>query len=199
MAERPWKRTRFYVHGIQRKYLLLSLVPLIISSFLIIFFLFIPLDLIVLFRESPAERDAALDQLRALGVRVWPAIFLAMVISAILSLFVTHRFAGPIYRFQETVRRMADGDFSVKVTLRRGDDLRELEGLMNQVLTNVGSTVTALREREEALTGKLETLLNMLKGGQMSQGELLNALGEIVEHQKGTREILAKFQTGEGR
>ncbi|MBI3988657.1 MAG: methyl-accepting chemotaxis protein [candidate division NC10 bacterium] len=198
MAERPWKRRRFYVHGIQRKYLLLSLVPLIISSFLIIFLLFIPLDLMVLFRGSPAERDAALDQVRALGVRVWPAIFLAMVISAILSIFVTHKFAGPIYRFEETVRRMADGDFSVKVTLREGDDLRELEGLMNQVLTNVGATIAALREREGALAGKLEALLKMVKGGQVGQEELLAALDEIVGQQKGTREILARFQTRVG-
>jgi len=63
MAERPWKRTRFYVHGIQRKYLLLSLVPLIISSFLIIFLLFIVIGYLAI--NAGAEGATVFQRVKA--------------------------------------------------------------------------------------------------------------------------------------
>jgi len=194
MAERLWRRKRFYVHPIQRKYFLLSLIPLILCSFLILFFLFLPLDLLVLSEASPAERAALIGQLRVLGVRIWPAIFLSMLISAILSLFVTHKFAGPLYRFEETARRMAAGDFSFRVKLRGGDDLRELETLLNQVLSNFSSSIVAIREKEVEAREKLEALVAKLKD-EGERGELLADLEELLTRHQEIQEALDQFQS----
>ncbi|MEE9538487.1 MAG: hypothetical protein V3W10_04055, partial [candidate division NC10 bacterium] len=107
----PSRRRRFYVHGIQKKYVYLSLVPLIISSLLIIAFLFVPLDVLLYSSASATVKQTVAQDLQALGIRIWPAIFVAMVVSAFLSVFITvfftHRFAGPLYRFQQVVDRMA--------------------------------------------------------------------------------------------
>jgi len=73
MDRQPVRRRRFYVHGIQRKYIFLSLVPLIISAFLIVVFLFIPLDVLLYSSAAPAAKTAIVQDLRALGFRIWPA------------------------------------------------------------------------------------------------------------------------------
>lgn len=198
MAERPWRRKRFYIHPIQRKYFLLSLVPLIFYSFLILFFLFLPLDLLFFSEASSTQKAAVLWQLRALGVRVWPAVFLSMLLSAILSIFVTHKFAGPLYRFQETLRRMAEGDFAQRVKLRKGDELRELEEILNQFLANVGSAIADLREKEAAVQEKLDALIAKLKAGEAGRAELLADLEELRARQQEAREILGRFRVPGG-
>lgn len=194
MAERPWRRKRFYIHPIQRKYFLLSLVPLIFYSFLILFFLFLPLDLLFFSEASSTQKAAVLWQLRALGVRVWPAVLLSMLLSAVLSIFVTHKFAGPLYRFEEMLRRMAEGDFVQRVKLRKGDELRELEEILNRFLSHLSSAIADLREREAAVQEKLDALLVKLKAGEVGKAELLADLEKLRARQQEALEVLGWFR-----
>ena len=157
------RRRRFFVHGIQRKYIFLSLVPLIISSFLIIVFLFVPLDVLLYSSASPAAREAIVQDLRALGFRIWPAIFLAMLVSTFLSVFVTHRFAGPLYRFHQVVDQIAAGDLSTGFKLRKGDDLVELETALNRAIESLAETVQEAQRPLKDLTLGLEALLDGAK------------------------------------
>jgi len=176
------RRRRFYVHGIQRKYIFLSLVPLIISSFLIIVFLFVPLDVLLYSSASPAAREAIVQDLRALGFRIWPAIFLAMLVSTFLSVFVTHRFAGPLYRFHQVVDQIAAGDLSTGFKLRKGDDLVELETALNRAIESLAETIQEAQRPLNDLTLGLEALLDGAKqqpGNPHNQD--LNALLERAQ------------------
>lgn len=172
MGKQPDRRRRFFIHSIQRKYFFLSLVPLIICSFLIIFFIFIPLDLLFFSTGSPEGREIIVRQLRAVGIRVWPAIFLAMLVSGLLSFFVTHRFAGPLYRFQQVAERIATGDLSIRVKLRKGDDLPELEGAMNRALTFLDESVQETQRLQKDLMGRLEALNQHGREGPLRREEL---------------------------
>jgi len=163
------RRRRFYVHGIQRKYIFLSLVPLIMSSFLIIVFLFVPLDVLLYSSASPAAREAIVQDLRALGFRIWPAIFLAMLVSAFLSVFVTHRFAGPLYRFHQVVDQIAAGDLSTGFKLRKGDDLVELETALNRAIESLAVTIQEAQRPLDDLTVRLETLSKQGRGSPLEQ------------------------------
>lgn len=163
------RRRRFYVHGIQRKYIFLSLVPLIMSSFLIIVFLFVPLDVLLYSSASPAAKEAIVQDLRALGFRIWPAIFLAMLVSAFLSVFVTHRFAGPLYRFHQVVEQIAAGDLSRGFKLRKGDDLVELETALNRAIESLAVTIQEAHRPLDDLTVRLETLSKQGRGGPLEQ------------------------------
>jgi methyl-accepting chemotaxis protein len=163
------RRRRFLVHGIQRKYIFLSLVPLLISSFLIIVFLFIPLDVVLYSSASPAAREAIVQDLRALGFRIWPAIFLAMLVSTFLSVFVTHRFAGPLYRFHQVVEQIAAGDLSTGFKLRKGDDLVELETALNRAIESLAATMQEAYRPLNDLTVRLEALAKQGRGGPLEQ------------------------------
>jgi methyl-accepting chemotaxis protein len=163
------RRRRFLVHGIQRKYIFLSLVPLIISSFLIIVFLFVPLDVLLYSSASPAAREAIVQDLRALGFRIWPAIFVAMLVSTFLSVFVTHRFAGPLYRFHQVVEQIAAGDLSTGFKLRKGDDLVELETALNRAIESLAATMQEAYRPLNDLTVRLETLAKEGRGGPLEQ------------------------------
>ncbi len=193
---KPAQRRQFYVHGIQRKYLFLALVPLVISSLLIMVLLFIPLDVLLHSSASATVEKTIAQDLEALGIRVWPAIFLAMMISAVLSVFITviitHRFAGPLYRFEQVIDRIAAGDFSSGFSLRRGDDLVELETALNRAIANLAETVQEARGRLGELTGWLETLMGSGGDGSAHGGQ--QHLAALLEKAQQAETALARFK-----
>ncbi|MEE9181444.1 MAG: methyl-accepting chemotaxis protein [candidate division NC10 bacterium] len=192
MDRQPVRRRRFYVHGIQRKYIFLSLVPLIISAFLIVVFLFIPLDVLLYSSAAPAAKTAIVQDLRALGFRIWPAIFLGMIISAFMSVFVTHRFAGPLYRFHQVVDQMAAGDLSGQFKLRKGDDLVELEMAMNRAIESLAGTIQQAQRPLGDLTHRLETLLEGIREG--SGHSLEKDLAELSQIAQEAQTALARLK-----
>ncbi|MFQ5882012.1 MAG: HAMP domain-containing protein [Candidatus Methylomirabilales bacterium] len=195
MGRRPERRRRFYVHQIQRKYLFLSLVPLIICSFLIIVFLFIPLDVLLYSSASPAAKRAIVQDLRTLGIRIWPAIFLAMLASCVLSVFVTHRFAGPLYRFQQVADRIAAGDLSIRFKLRKGDDLLDLEAALSRAIETMAGTIRETQRLLTDLTHRLEGLRR--RAGEGQRQSLDEDLTGLLEDAGKVQAALSRLRTGE--
>ena len=60
------------------------------------------------------------------------AIYVLLVV--IISAIVSHKMAGPVYRFEQTCKEIAKGDFSQRVHLRKGDQLTELQDAFNHMM-----------------------------------------------------------------
>ena len=60
-------------------------------------------------------------------------VLFVVLISAVLS----HKMAGPIYRFEQTCKAIAKGDFSQRVHLRKGDQFIELQDEFNKMMDRV--------------------------------------------------------------
>jgi methyl-accepting chemotaxis protein len=57
--------------------------------------------------------------------------------SIAVTLIVSHKIAGPLFRFKQTFKELAGGNFSNQVRLRRGDQLVEVADDFNQMITVV--------------------------------------------------------------
>ncbi len=60
------------------------------------------------------------------------AIYVLLVI--IISTIISHKMAGPVYRFEQTCKEIAKGNFSQRVHLRKGDQLIELQDEFNHMM-----------------------------------------------------------------
>ncbi|MEE8105667.1 MAG: hypothetical protein V3T86_09055 [Planctomycetota bacterium] len=58
---------------------------------------------------------------------------LATAILFTVTLLLTHRIAGPVYVIERCVRAMVSGDFSVRLSLRKRDQLKSLAGLVEEL------------------------------------------------------------------
>jgi len=190
---RQWRR-RVYVHPIQRKYFFLSLVPLIVCAFLLIAVVFIPLHLAVRDPASDPGEVAALGQSYALAVRIWPPFILSMLASCLFSFFITHKFAGALYRIEQVVRRAAEGDLPRAIRLRRRDDLQEFAGLLERAFETITSALMAVQEREALTMKELAALQANVKSGSNDAGEILRHLEGIADRQREVEAILATFR-----
>jgi len=187
-----WRR-KFYVHPIQRKYFFLSLVPLLFFASVMALLVFVPLNLALQGPSPDLEKVAALGQLQgAGGVRIWLAIFLSMAVSALMSFFVTHKFAGPLYRIEQILRKVEQGHLPAAVRIRRGDDIQEFADVVESAFKSITVALTAIKEQQALAAKELAALQGRVTAD--SNGEILRRLDGIVRNHKEIENILANFK-----
>ncbi len=190
----PWWRRRFYVHPIQRKYFFLSLIPLIVCSILMVLLLFMPIRLAVRGLVFPPADAANLAELYPLAVRVWPAVLLSILASGILSVFVTHKLAGPLFRIEQILRGVSEGNLPLAVRIRRDDDLQEFAQLLNGAFGKITAALTEIHKLQARAVHELTALPGKIRGGLGDTGEILRDLEGISRYQREVERILAKFR-----
>ena len=76
---------------------------------------------------------------------------LLIVLDYVMGILGTHLVAGPIFKFQKFMHRMARGDISGEVHLRKGDALKDVAQDLTETLVGLRSLV----ERDRVLLGEV--------------------------------------------
>lgn len=100
----------------------------------------------------------------------WIIIFIFII--AILSIFVSHKIAGPVYRLEETSRIIASGDLTYQVHLRHGDELGDLQEAFNKMSDSLRKIVATDREIIERLIVAGNRLKDTLKDKKQHPEEI---------------------------
>ncbi|MEW6517500.1 MAG: HAMP domain-containing protein [candidate division FCPU426 bacterium] len=58
-------------------------------------------------------------------------LFLFLLVAALLSVFISHTIAGPMYRFEQTLKALREGDLTQHIELRRSDEFTSMVDLFN--------------------------------------------------------------------
>lgn len=205
---RPGRR-QIYVHRFQRSYAI-GLGFFLFSYCLALFGLAFILPYIMpaiklLSNGSIEDRASAATQLLSLvenvwpalaeiGTSMWPALIALVLAAAIFSLYLTHRVAGPLYRFQKSTAELADGNLAVRITLRNGDELHDLADLANRAVANLDRAMREIRDRTtgttQALRAAMEEPNTTAGAGRTNAGPLEEALRETRQ----IEDVLKRFR-----
>ncbi len=197
-----WKR-RFYVHKIQRTYAIWFGLFMFFSSLLVFGLTFlVPFIRPALKLVSPLpleERARAADQFLVLAqtVTVWPALVVLIPAAAVFSIYVTHRLAGPLFRLEQTARELIRGNLALRIRLRKGDELHELAGLLNEVLDTLEQAFRGIRESEAHAREVLSWIMDEMRRQPSVNREVLNRLEIALKEGERIDEILKRFQISE--
>ncbi len=90
------------------------------------------------------EREPHLDRILIETSRVifWETsivIFIGMCISALITMFITHRVTGPMFRLKRTVARMGEGELPKQINFREKDELKEIAESINSLINRLES------------------------------------------------------------
>jgi len=183
-------RKRFYIHSIQRKYAFLTFLLLISYTFVLAVALFLPPILKLASGSSLEEQASAAAQFLALSDRLWPAILISVPIFMVASVWVTHRFAGPVYRLEQSLKQIASGDFGFQVRFRTGDDLQELAVLMNQIIHQQATVLKTVQSIHQRL---LETM-GQIRSKTVAPEQLNQTLEQIQIQIEQIEALLGQFK-----
>ena len=80
------------------------------------------------------------------------------ITTGILTLLVSHKISGPLYRFKKVLESLEQGDFSTEFHIRSADQLHELADNINGMIRNTKGKVSGIKNNMVSLKQKLDSL-----------------------------------------
>ena len=108
----------------------------------------------------------------------------------LLTMFISHRIAGPLYRFKKVLKQLEEGDFSSNFSLRNPDQLQDVAEVFNNMITQTRSQLQLLKEEFKLLKDRIDGI----KEGDYSQGRVAS-LTELRQSLSQLNRILNFFKT----
>jgi methyl-accepting chemotaxis protein len=151
-----FRRTYLVKPALQIKYLLIGLLGIVVTGVCV-----------YLAAETSLGRSESLSQL-SLGelasVReamrfslLWVMVIVLFVVT-VVELFLFHRIFGPLYAVEKVLRMVADGDLTVYMPLRRGDELRDVADAVEQMVGGIRRRVLQDKETIQGVQNALRRL-----------------------------------------
>ncbi len=137
--------------------------------------------------QSQAAHISISNTWERLGISILIGNIVAAVIAGLMTIFVvlyiSHKIAGPLYRFETLCRQVGDGNLDIITHLRSNDQLHELAESFSGMVDNLRNK----REEKNKLLLDMKNLLNEMKSeADLTEKQLksLNKLELIVEKTK---------------
>lgn len=100
--------------------------------------------------------------MRTINITLLLRLALITPLVVLISILLSHRVAGPLYRIERFLRSVAKGDFSMKLHLRKNDELQDLAGSINEMTEDLKNRVKKLKGLVNMTNLELEKLVRTL-------------------------------------
>ncbi len=195
--KKTWKRRNFFIKkDLQGKYIFAFFLFVVGGSiiFTLIFSMLSANTLTITYKDYDLRiGQTPLILLREILGAHWIFIVTAGLAVVVVSIFITHRFAGPMFRFEKSVEEMLKGNFDFQIHLRKKDEGKELAEKMNQLIDMISSRMNEMRR----LNDKIGACLAEARQSDDQMKERTGTADGIKEarafNQK-LREILSQFK-----
>lgn len=126
---------------------------------------------------------AAAKTFLILARQLMPAAVCVFVLFFFHHLFVTHRICGPLVNFTHTFRKIAQGDFTRKVVLRKRDYLKQECDVINTMIDGLSDHFKRVQNGQLQLIDVLEKRLDKIDdpGVQKEIKDLADQLRENIQ------------------
>jgi len=108
---------------------------------------------------SIREKEIFKDILTANNYALARKVLLLIILVALGTIFLTHKIAGPLFRFQKTFRDVTGGNLAQRVYLRKHDHVKEILPDLNTMIGQLDYTIT-----------KTKVLVSLLEQETRAQG-----------------------------
>jgi len=171
------RKTVLVKRSLQLKYIGMVFLSVLVASLIVGGDVYYSLSRVML-TECPSSIDRVVQFNGVLLVKV--ALYLGLML--LISLYVSHRFAGPIYRFEKSAQAVSGGDLTHRVSLRTGDELMELQEEFNGMVAGLQALVQKDRNLALRLIERLDDSIKRLPDGADSCRRELKDLKVELEH-----------------
>jgi len=104
-----------------------------------------------------------------------------------VTLFVSHKIAGPMYRFKRVVEQLAKGDYSAGFRLRTNDQMQDLADSMNDMIKTMRQQLGSIKVVSQTFKSKLH---------QFAEGDVAQEKRESLAELKMAADELKKTMDG---
>jgi len=130
--------------------------------------------------------------LRIANIKALSAEIIIIPFAAWFSIIISHRIAGPWYRMEAILRKMAGGGVASEISLRKGDELQSLADSLNMVIRNLKDTSRENTVSAKAMDDLLNTVSQELQNQPVDPVRIKLHLAKMHEISKNLKESFKK-------
>jgi methyl-accepting chemotaxis protein len=179
---RPYRRRKYVIdRELQFRLLIYNAIYFLTLLLCIGAGLFVPLYFQISDPTLPPEQLGQIaDMVLYIHSRLWPVVLAIFIILSVHSIRISHKIAGPLYRFRAIFKQIAQGEISGSFRIRKGDFLANEKLRLEEMMQALGSKIAEIQHEESAIEEILKEIVQT-HGGQLS-GEGKQALNRLEEH-----------------
>ncbi len=117
-----------------------------------------------------------LGSARLLAIHL-PIYFAVVIVAAI---FISHKFAGPIFRLEKVAEAMSKGDLTVKAVLRDGDELFDTAEHINLMIELLRQKLMKEKHLSDRIALRLEEISGKLENRSLSPESAAAQIQDIL-------------------
>lgn len=166
----------------------------IINVYIIVILLIVLLGFLIVYfssREMGESVYSKITTIKSTKEIIFPVIlrvgFIVIVIGFIIAgarfLILSHKIAGPMFRFKRVLKELKNGDLTLNIRFRRKDELQDVAQIFSMAVKELNRRITEIKENSE----KMEKILSK---GILKQSDIKN----LISLNKAIKEVLSKFK-----
>ncbi len=188
------KRRNYFVEKkFQTKYILLTILLLLTYTLMFVTIIFAPYILTLYFDYPLSEKTDAARALLLLHAKIWPWIGGIIIFFGAVSIFISHKIAGPLFRLKKSLDRITEGDLDVVIKLRKWDDLKDLAEHINMLVAELRTFVITLRNDYGLLSEYITELERAIDAKILTEESGREIIKKVQESRKNIENALKKF------
>ena len=191
-----FKRSRYLIKlGLQMRYMGVILMALMLVSMIVGWTIYYTIWQQI---SDPGLTNEQLIDIFMRGneILMWKMV-VAIIFICFVSIFVSHKIAGPVYRFEQSAKIIANGDFSYRIRLRKGDELHELAQAFNGMTESLESIVKENNKVLEHINKIVDRARDGFNKKSLSSEEKKKLLEDLNLVQEELRRITETFKIEE--
>ena len=117
-----------------------------------------------IFREaellSAREKETLHNALNSVNKSLLPKIAVLIVVIFLAGILISHRIAGPMYRFEKSAEAIRDGDLSVNFNIRKTDEMHEMAVTLEEMAESLRKDMGEIKKLADS--GRMEEIKRLL-------------------------------------
>lgn len=119
---------------------------------------------------------------------------LTAIVTSIVVLLMTHRVAGPMYRFEKCAQKVGSGDLSPDLSIRKKDQFQSLVGAFNKMTNDLNAGLLEVIGVSEKLDSLIEELSDSSDNEILLKEDIKKILTELKKDKQDLKKALAYFK-----
>ncbi len=116
------------------------------------------------------------------------------IATSIVVIFMTHRVAGPIYRFEKHAQKVGSGELSSDLKIRKKDQFQNLADVFNKMTNNLNTGLIEVIGVSEKLGNLIEELSDKSGDEILLKEDIKKIVTELKKDRQNLKKALAYFK-----
>lgn len=122
------------------------------------------------------------------------SIILVGIATMVIMFFASHRIAGPLYKVEKSLERMANGDLSFDIHFRRRDEVKKLADAFNMASLRLNALLGDMKQESARLDSAIDNLKDLAGKPPVGEEPLKEAIKKLEVVNNQLEEELLKFR-----